>query len=68
MCVYVYLTEHCDADAGRGSVAFDTLMDMADVVSTVGNGGKREDQAGAHVCGGHDVCQWHNINLKERKT
>lgn len=68
MCVWVILTKHSDVDAGRGSLVFNTLVDMADVVSTVGHRGKREDQEGAHVHGGQDVCQRLNLNnLEERK-
>lgn len=67
MCVWVTLTEHGDVGAGRGSLVLDTLVDMADVLSAVGHRGTREDQAGAHVHGGQDVCQRLDPNnLEER--
>lgn len=65
MCVS--LTEHGDVDAGRGSLAFYILLNVADVVSTVGRRGTWEDEAGAHGHGGQDVCQRVHLNhLEER--
>lgn len=52
----VSLTEHSDVDTGRGTLAQDSLMDVADVVSALGHGGTGKDQAGAHVHGGEDFC------------
>lgn len=67
MYVWVTLTEHGDVDAGRGTLALDILVDMADVVSAVGNRGPREDQAGVHAHVGQDVCQRLDVNnLEER--
>lgn len=51
-CAWVTLTEHSDADAGRGGLVLDRLVDMADVVSAVVHCGTRVDQAGAHIHGG----------------
>lgn len=65
VCAWVTLTEHGDVDAGRGGLVLDTLVDVADVVSAVGHRGTREDQAGAHVHGGQDVCQWLDLNNLE---
>lgn len=64
MCVGVSLTKHSNVDAGRGCLVLDTLVDMADVVSTLGNHGMREHQAGSHVHGQH-VCQLINVNNLE---
>lgn len=60
MCVC--LTKDGDVNAGRGSLVLDTLMDMADVVSAVSHCNVREDEAGAHVHGGQDVCERLRIN------
>lgn len=64
MCVGVSLTEHSNVDAGRGCLVLDTLLDMAGVVSTLGNRGMREHQAGSHVHGQH-VCQLIDVNNLE---
>lgn len=56
MCLWVSLTEHSDVDAVRGSLVFDALTDVADVVSTLGHRGMREYPVGAHVRWG-DICQ-----------
>lgn len=61
----VSLTEHSDVDAGRGTLVLDSLVDVADVVSTLGHGGTGKDQAGAHVHGGEDFCQLVNIDHLE---
>lgn len=55
--MWVRLTEHSDVDAGRDRLVLDRLVDMAHVVSAVGHRGVREDQEGAHVHVGQDVCQ-----------
>ena len=56
-CEGLALTQHGDVDAGRGLLVLDALVDMAEVVSTLGHSGMREDQAGAHAHGGEEVRQ-----------
>lgn len=53
--MFVCLTEHGDADAGRGRAAEDALQDMAGVVSAVGHRGASEEEAGVRARGGRDV-------------
>lgn len=43
------LTEYGDVDAGRGALALDVVLHIADVVSTLGHGGAGEEVEGARL-------------------
>lgn len=50
------LTQDSDVDAGVGRLVLDAVKNMADVGTTLGHRSARKDQAGAHGCGGEDLC------------
>lgn len=45
------LTEYGDVDAGGVALALDDVVNVADIVSTLGHGGAREEVAGARLHG-----------------